>query len=66
MTLIDAKADAFPSKQIFDLTVEDRPSCPSCNAEPTQQAAVGSERDGALDMVILVCRSCAVAHAIWF
>ncbi len=69
MTLIDAKEDELVSGNptgLVELPVEDRPSCPSCSAQPALQTPILREPDGALEIVVLVCAACAKDHPVWF
>ena len=69
MTLIDAKEAELViggPAGLVELPVEDKPPCPSCNAEPALQMTSVREPDGALEIVVLVCAACAKDHPVWF
>lgn len=69
MTLIDGKgtkAATGTMGALAELPLEDRPSCPACGAGPALQATVAWVPDGALEIVILACTSCAKDHPVWF
>jgi len=62
-TLVEAQ---HATTKPLEIPVEDKPSCPACDAGPERQATVARLPDGALEIVILVCAQCAKDHPIWF
>ncbi len=59
MTLIDAKEAELViggPAGLVELPVEDKPPCPSCNAEPALQMTSVREPDGALEIVVRLRR----------
>ena len=47
------------------LAVEDRVSCPSCDAEAEHQETILRTPDGALELIVLRCTRCDVDHPVW-
>lgn len=66
MTLLNEETADHTSGGRTELPLKDRVPCPECNADPVDQVTVSWVPDGALEIVIFVCRSCGSDHAIWF